>query len=125
MSKATDNTQDGLWRGALAGRSVLTSVCAFYLDLKAYTVYQYRIIVRNEKGEADSEWASVRTLETHPTDLMRPVISSLGAYSMKVTWSYPLNPNGLITCKSYSFFVFFFDLHTCQKNGVHVYMYLK
>jgi len=66
------------------------------IDLRPFTVYEYRITAVNSQDEATSNWSSVRTMEAAPRSMLPPVISAVGAYTFFVSWESPSQPNGQI-----------------------------
>ena len=66
------------------------------IDLKPFTVYQYRITAVNSHGETTSQWTDVRTMEDAPHGLSAPVVSTAGSVSFLVFWQPPSQPNGQI-----------------------------
>ncbi|MGH0120774.1 UNVERIFIED_CONTAM: hypothetical protein FKN15_027140 [Acipenser sinensis] len=72
-----------------------------YLDhstaLSPWTTYEYRIVVSIVNGGSNSsEWKEVTTRPSRPAGLEQPEVLVLGPYSVMVTWSPPLIPNGEI-----------------------------
>jgi usherin len=65
-------------------------------DLRAFTEYEYRVVAANSRGDARGLWASVRTLEAPPQVLEPPKIDSVSAHSVTLSWSAPLQQNGVM-----------------------------
>ncbi|XP_056441561.1 usherin-like, partial [Gadus chalcogrammus] len=65
--------------------------------LQPFSQYQYRVQARNSKGSAESQWASARTLEAEPREMAPPTVVPTGAYSARLTWTGPRQPNGLVS----------------------------
>ncbi|XP_059912199.1 usherin-like [Gadus macrocephalus] len=65
--------------------------------LQPFSQYQYRVQARNSKGSAESQWASARTLEAEPREMASPTVVPTGAYSARLTWTGPRQPNGLVS----------------------------
>ena len=70
-----------------------------YIDtrLKPYTVYEYKVRSRNGAGTAESLWASARTGSGVPQGLSVPLVTVINGISIRISWSSPSKPNGLIT----------------------------
>ena len=69
-----------------------------YLDtgLKPYTRYSYIVRANNSGGYIDSDPVTVTTDEAPPTFVDAPIVTLVDAYSLNVSWSKPLEPNGVI-----------------------------
>ncbi|KAM6979899.1 usherin [Aplochiton taeniatus] len=65
--------------------------------LQPFSQYQYRVHAQNSKGSVQSQWASALTLEAEPEEMSPPVVTPTGAYSVELTWTEPVQPNGLIS----------------------------
>lgn len=59
-------------------------------------MYQYRVIVRNSIGSAESEWINLKTDEAVPFGLAPPhwYTSSDAPNQIFLKWSMPEKPNG-------------------------------
>ena len=66
-------------------------------SLRGYTVYSYRVRVRNSAGAGASTWREVRTLEGPPSGIRAPVIHVLNSTAVTASWQEPEEPNGIIT----------------------------
>ncbi|GFO50464.1 usherin, partial [Plakobranchus ocellatus] len=65
-------------------------------ELKPFTVYSYRVNVRNGAGLGIGPWAVVSTGASRPAGVSPPQVLGLDPTSVLVTWSPPLQPNGAI-----------------------------
>ncbi len=65
-------------------------------ELEPFTEYEYKITAVNSKGTAESPWEAVHTLQSPPRLLGPPIISTIQAYSLTLSWSVPGAPNGVI-----------------------------
>ncbi|XP_041351149.1 usherin-like [Gigantopelta aegis] len=65
-------------------------------DVKPFTLYEYRIRALNSKGQTNSDWSRVRTLEAVPEDIGEPVVNATGSVGVSITWKPPRRPNGRI-----------------------------
>lgn len=66
-------------------------------SLRGYTVYFYRVRVRNSAGATTSAWREVRTLEGPPSGIAAPTIHVLNSTAIVASWQQPQEPNGIIT----------------------------
>ncbi|KAF7665774.1 hypothetical protein LDENG_00132080 [Lucifuga dentata] len=66
-------------------------------DLRSFSYFQYRVHAHNSKGSVLSPWTLVQTLEAMPEDMAPPIATPTSAYSARLKWQEPGNPNGLIT----------------------------
>ncbi|MGH0160152.1 UNVERIFIED_CONTAM: hypothetical protein FKN15_047159, partial [Acipenser sinensis] len=66
-------------------------------DLMAYTMYSYAIIACTMGGCTTSVPARIRTLETAPSSVGLPRLTTISATEMNISWSAPLIQNGEIT----------------------------
>ena len=64
--------------------------------LKPYTRYSYTVRVVNNGGSTDSDPVPVTTDQAPPTSMEAPRVTLVDAYSLNVSWTKPLEPNGLI-----------------------------
>ena len=65
-------------------------------DLTAYTSYDYKVTAVNSKGEADSAWTGVQTLEAPPEVIYAVTVFAIGAHSLYLSWKAPVKANGVI-----------------------------
>lgn len=65
--------------------------------LQPFTLYEYRARSQNSVGSVDSLWASTQTLEASPWGMGAPWAQATGAYSVRLNWSQPVSPNGVIS----------------------------
>lgn len=65
--------------------------------LQPFTLYEYRARSQNSVGSVDSLWASTQTLEAPPWGMGAPWAQATGAYSVRLNWSQPASPNGVIS----------------------------
>ncbi|CAD5123124.1 DgyrCDS11497 [Dimorphilus gyrociliatus] len=66
-------------------------------NLEPFSQYEFRIIASNNYGIRASEWASITTKQDKPTGVDPPMIRNIKARSAFITWSPPLNSNGIIS----------------------------
>uniref|UniRef100_A0A3Q4AAY9 Uncharacterized protein n=1 Tax=Mola mola TaxID=94237 RepID=A0A3Q4AAY9_MOLML len=69
--------------------------------LSPWTSYQYRLVLHNQLSVSifsvfAGPWAIITTRPSRPAGLSPPKVKVLGANSLQVTWSPPLNSNGEI-----------------------------
>ncbi|XP_071790086.1 usherin-like isoform X2 [Asterias amurensis] len=80
--------------------SVGPDVPLVYLDqspaVTPFTVFEYRVRVRNGVGGSSSSWQEVTTLSAAPGGVNAPIVTSLDHVSMLVTWQQPAFSNGEI-----------------------------
>jgi len=74
-------------------------------------VFEYQVVVRNSAGEENSEWAQITSLEAIPFGQSPPDVTPLGAYSIRVSWRPPTEPNGVITSMYYFYIV---EIHSAK-----------
>uniref|UniRef100_A0A8B9U5J2 Usherin n=1 Tax=Anas zonorhyncha TaxID=75864 RepID=A0A8B9U5J2_9AVES len=65
--------------------------------LQPFTLYEYRIRAQNAVGSVDSLWASTRTLEASPWGMGAPEAQATSPYSVRLNWTQPVSPNGVIS----------------------------
>ncbi|KAL0969312.1 hypothetical protein UPYG_G00225390 [Umbra pygmaea] len=65
--------------------------------LEPFREYQYKVHAHNSQGSTHSEWASGLTMEEEPEDMVQPIVTPTGAYSVQVKWTQPGRPNGRIS----------------------------
>uniref|UniRef100_A0A8B9SU76 Usherin n=1 Tax=Anas platyrhynchos TaxID=8839 RepID=A0A8B9SU76_ANAPL len=65
--------------------------------LQPFTLYEYRIRAQNVAGSVDSLWASTRTLEASPWGMGAPEAQATSPYSVRLNWTQPVSPNGVIS----------------------------
>ncbi|XP_040523223.1 usherin isoform X2 [Gallus gallus] len=65
--------------------------------LQPFTLYEYRVRAQNAVGSVDSLWASTQTLEASPWGMAAPWAQATSAYSVRLNWTQPVFPNGVIT----------------------------
>lgn len=65
-------------------------------SLHPYSEYEYRVRALNSKGSVSSTWASALTQEAPPVGMSAPWAQPASAYSLKLNWTQPSDPNGLI-----------------------------
>lgn len=65
--------------------------------LKPFTLYTAQVEACTEYGCTKSALSFNRTLEAPPAGLASPTVSVLGPYSVMVSWTSPIEPNGIIT----------------------------
>ena len=65
--------------------------------LKPFTTYTAQVEACTEYGCSKSSLSTNTTLEGPPVGLPSPTVSVLGPYSAKVSWTPPLEPNGIVT----------------------------
>ena len=61
-----------------------------------FTQYSFHISACTSVGCTAGAEATIRTLEASPQDLARPVATVAGSHLVRVTWSAPARPNGVI-----------------------------
>ncbi|XP_038072643.1 usherin-like isoform X1 [Patiria miniata] len=68
-------------------------------SLQPHKLYEYRIVVVNAVGQAESSWVSVRTEEASPVGVLPPVVSHVAndPTTLQIQWSEPSQANGIIT----------------------------
>ena len=66
-------------------------------DLEPFTVYQYGIMAVNSQGQTEVNYAAVRTLQSPPTGLNPPTVTSRDAFSVVIHWDPPMELNGIIS----------------------------
>lgn len=66
------------------------------VDLTAYTLYSYAVIVCTVAGCVTSESTQIRTLEAAPANVEPPMVSDVTSYSFNVSWSVSSIQNGEI-----------------------------
>ncbi|XP_071996224.1 usherin isoform X2 [Engystomops pustulosus] len=66
-------------------------------DLRPHTHYKYSITAQNSAGYLESSWSIVRTGEASPEGLDPPTAEAASAYSVRLTWTPPRRPHGIIT----------------------------
>ncbi|KAG8443757.1 hypothetical protein GDO86_009076, partial [Hymenochirus boettgeri] len=64
--------------------------------LLPFTFYDYRVTAQNIKGNVQSTWSTIQTLEAAPEDIKSPYVEATSAYSVFVAWNQPVSPNGKI-----------------------------
>lgn len=64
--------------------------------LKPYTRYSYTVRAVNNGGSTDSDPVVVTTNEASPTSMDAPLVTHVNAHSLNVSWTKPLEPNGVI-----------------------------
>ncbi|OXB77922.1 UNVERIFIED_CONTAM: hypothetical protein H355_015208, partial [Colinus virginianus] len=64
--------------------------------LQPFTLYEYRVRAQNAVGSVDSLWASTQTLEASPWGMAAPSAQATSAYSVRLNWTQPAFPNGVI-----------------------------
>lgn len=76
-----------------------TSQTLSYLDtgLLPFTRYQYSVSAENTVGSVQSPYAEVQTLQTAPQGVTPPLVVSLTATSVSLSWVRPTTPNGIIS----------------------------
>ncbi|NXO10183.1 USH2A protein, partial [Oriolus oriolus] len=65
--------------------------------LQPFTLYEYRARAQNSVGSVDSLWASAQTLEASPWGMAAPWAQATSAYSVRLNWTQPVSPNGVIS----------------------------
>ncbi|XP_009864107.1 PREDICTED: usherin-like [Apaloderma vittatum] len=65
--------------------------------LQPFTLYEYRARAQNTVGSVDSLWASTQTLEASPWGMGAPWAQATSAYSVRLNWTQPVSPNGVIS----------------------------
>ncbi|NXU70580.1 USH2A protein, partial [Oreotrochilus melanogaster] len=65
--------------------------------LQPFTLYEYRVRAQNAVGSVDSLWASTRTLEASPWGMGAPWAQATSPYSVRLNWTQPASPNGVIS----------------------------
>uniref|UniRef100_A0A8B9DBN8 Usherin n=1 Tax=Anser cygnoides TaxID=8845 RepID=A0A8B9DBN8_ANSCY len=65
--------------------------------LQPFTLYEYRVRAQNAVGSVDSLWASTQTLETSPWGMGAPGAQATSPYSVRLNWTQPVSPNGVIS----------------------------
>lgn len=65
--------------------------------LQPFTLYEYRARAQNSVGSVDSLWASTQTLEAAPWGMGAPWAQPTSAYSVRLNWTQPVSPNGVIS----------------------------
>uniref|UniRef100_A0A663LW22 Usherin n=1 Tax=Athene cunicularia TaxID=194338 RepID=A0A663LW22_ATHCN len=65
--------------------------------LQPFTLYEYRVRAQNAVGSVDSLWASTQTLEASPGSMEAPWAQATSAYSVRLNWTQPVSPNGVIS----------------------------
>ena len=66
-------------------------------ELAPYSEYEYKVVAANLKGDVSSLWTLIRTKPAPPRGLPQPFVMVTGAFSVKVQWVHPANPNGEIS----------------------------
>lgn len=71
----------------------------YYIDvsLQPFTVYSYTVTACSGGGCTISQPSMKRTDEAPPEQLSPPVLTALSAIAIRITWSSPAKPNGIIT----------------------------
>ncbi|KAK3721659.1 hypothetical protein QZH41_003681 [Actinostola sp. cb2023] len=71
----------------------------YFVDIgrDPYTVYSYTITVCSGGGCTMSKHTSQRTDEAAPAQVSPPTLEALSAIAIRITWSLPIKPNGIIT----------------------------
>ena len=69
-----------------------------YMDtgLMPYRSYSYFVRVVNKGGSTDSDQVTVTTDQAPPASMDAPRVTSVDAHSLNVSWTKPLEPNGVI-----------------------------
>lgn len=65
--------------------------------LSPYTSYEYQVVAYNSKGQIESGWTEVTTLEALPTGMAPPTFPNVQSTYVVVSWGEPTNPNGNLT----------------------------
>ena len=66
-------------------------------SLQPYTEYQYRVEAANSAGTATSNFSQpVRTSADSPEGVAMPAISIVDAFTVRLSWTTPQRPNGLL-----------------------------
>ncbi|KAG9484595.1 hypothetical protein GDO78_010137 [Eleutherodactylus coqui] len=65
-------------------------------DLKPFTDYEYSVTAQNSEGSLQSSWSLVRTPEAAPEGLDPPTAEVTSPYSVRLTWTAPTRPHGII-----------------------------
>ena len=65
-------------------------------ELKPYTHYSFAVRAVNNGGSTNSDPVIVTTNEAPPTSMDAPYVTHVDAYSLNVSWTKPLEPNGVI-----------------------------
>ena len=66
-------------------------------DLSPFTSYEYQVVAFNSKGQTESGWTEVMTLEAPPTGMAPPTFPLVQSNLVTVSWEEPTNPNGILT----------------------------
>ncbi|XP_022099403.1 usherin-like isoform X2 [Acanthaster planci] len=68
-------------------------------SLQPHKLYEYRVMVVNSIGQAQSPWVSVRTEQAPPVGLLSPVVSHVAndPTTLQIQWSAPSQANGVLT----------------------------
>ena len=75
-----------------------TDVVVFVtLNLKPYTAYTFYADTCTSAGCTSGDSINIITSEDLPTDLLPPVATVSGARSIRLNWTPPVHPNGIIT----------------------------
>ena len=64
--------------------------------LMPYRSYSYFVRVVNKGGSTDSDQVTVTTDQAPPASIDAPRVTSVDAHSLNVSWTKPLEPNGVI-----------------------------
>lgn len=73
------------------------------------TDYEFTVVLDNGVGTATGNVAVARTLDGRPEGVRTPSVRTLGATSVRITWTEPLMPNGRIL------------LYTVRRDGTKIY----
>ncbi|XP_076463865.1 usherin-like [Babylonia areolata] len=65
--------------------------------LLPFTSYQFRVVASNSKGSTPSTWVANSTLQDRPSGVYPPIIAEVQSRFIRVEWSAPVRPNGIIT----------------------------
>ncbi|KAM5165253.1 usherin [Mantella aurantiaca] len=66
-------------------------------DLRPHTTYELRIVASNMYGDTYSRWVNMSTEQDKPGPIDPPIPFNMESTSATLTWSKPLEPNGIIT----------------------------
>ncbi|KAJ8400314.1 hypothetical protein AAFF_G00396970 [Aldrovandia affinis] len=65
--------------------------------LRPFSRYEYRVRAQNSRGSTHSAWASTLTMEAEPEGMATPTTTPTSAYSVRLDWTGPGRPNGIIS----------------------------
>ena len=88
--------QNGSSIGESVPESQTASVSFVVRELSPFTAYAYHVEACTSAGCSASEAVVIRTAEAPPTGLGTPTAVALSARSIRIDWSTPTDPNGII-----------------------------